>query len=73
MKTDFHEFKTGDVVSVLKDHPHLHPMLLVREEWTVSIMISDAGVVCLEEVGNKKTFPVEWFVRKSCPIDQKNG
>jgi hypothetical protein len=64
MRTDFAPFKKGDVVFVVPNHPFAHPMLYDREEWTISIMIADAGIVCLEEIGKEKTFPEEIFVLK---------
>lgn len=65
MRTNFAPFNKGDVVTVIPHHPFAHPMLYERETWTIAMMIPDAGIVILEEIGNHKTFPEELFVLTS--------
>lgn len=63
MTKDFRPFANGDIVGVHRDFPYAHPMLFEQENWTIQIMIPEAGVVVLEEIGKSKTFPVDAFYK----------
>lgn len=46
---------------VATDHEHLPPMLIPGNVYNVIAVVPEAGVLCLEEFGRRKTFPTHWF------------
>lgn len=61
MRTKFHPFEPGDIVSVKKGFPYVNHVLLDGEIYTIDKMLDAAGVVTLKGHPYNKTFPVDAF------------